>query len=75
MAETVNTPVVPEVVKQVPLVVGLDEAPIQTPLPVTAVPPSLVTFPPRVAVILAMSAFVGVVTVGASRVVKVSSLL
>jgi len=47
-------------------VVGLDEVAQQTPLAVTPAPPSLVTFPPLVAVVVAISVVEPVVTVGGS---------
>ena len=44
---------------------------ITTPRAVTVAPPSEVTFPPKVAVVLAMLALVGNVTVGAPAIAMV----
>ena len=74
VADTVNTPVVPDVLKQVPEVVGFALVLIQTPLPVTVTPPSEVTFPPRVAVDPVIDVLVGEVTVGVVAVVNETML-
>ncbi|MBA7592589.1 hypothetical protein ES708_34777 [subsurface metagenome] len=72
--ELVNAPVpAPSVVLVLNAIVGFVDVLQHTPRVATFAPPSLVTFPPEVAVVLVIPVIVAVVTVGGAEVVKLIS--